>query len=252
MGRRELRREPERDTDGRRIEMNVTYELHALSKNRWNIERLYDGQQKEKAFVDARLLHAEPHIQAVKLVRETYNESTNSYNEMVIFDTTKNKTGHEPAAAYVITRPTKPEPKPAPKTQAGIARHTKAKLNKMGPSPTVLAFVGGAAVLVLLGLWFLLANGADLLDSVAFDFATPSMSDDFDKMTDDNLAMSADERVRGQGAVVESMIRLKKAIVGQQRATNTLTWAIVILTALIAVFTLILPLQAFKLWSEAR
>ena len=63
--------------------------------------------------------------------------------------------------------------------------------------------------------------------------------------------MSANERLRGQGAVVESMIRLKKAIVGQQRATNTLTWAIVILTALIAVFTLILVLQAFKLWSDA-
>lgn len=232
--------------------MNVSYELHALSKNRWNIERLYEGQQKEEALVDARLLDAERHIQAVKLVRETYNESTNSYNEMVVFDTTKNKIEHEPAAAYVITRPTKPEPKPAPKTQGGIARHTKAKLNKRGPSPTVLALVGVATVLVLVGLWFVLANGADLLDSVAFDFATPSMSDDFDKMTDDNLAMSANELLRGQGAVVESMVRLKKAIVGQQRATNALTWAIVILTALVAVFTLILVLQAFKLWSEAR
>ena len=104
--------------------MNVSYELHALSKNRWNIVHFYEGQQKEGALVDARLLDTEPHIQAVKLVRETYDESTNSYNEMVVFNTTKNKIAHEPAAAYVITRPTKPQPKPVPKTQGGIARHT--------------------------------------------------------------------------------------------------------------------------------
>jgi hypothetical protein len=36
----------------------------------------------------------------------------------------------------------------------------------MGPSPTVLALVGGAALVVLLGAWYLLANGAALLRMV--------------------------------------------------------------------------------------
>ncbi len=147
--------------------MKVSYELHAQSKDRWNIERVYQGHQKEEALEDARALNAESHIQAVKLVRETYNESENSSSEVVIFDTTKNKTEPEPAAAFIKARPKKPEPKPAPKPQASGAPKSKAKPKPMGPSPTVLGLVGGAALVVLLGAWYLLANGAALLKLVA-------------------------------------------------------------------------------------
>ncbi len=143
--------------------MKVSYELHAQAKDRWNIERVYQGHQKEDALEDARALNAEAHIQAVKLVRETYNEAENSSSEVVIFDTTNDKTEPEPAAAFVITRPKKPEPKPAPNPQAKSASKTKAKPQIRGPSSTVLALVGGAALVVLLGAWYLLANGAALL-----------------------------------------------------------------------------------------
>ena len=149
--------------------MKVSYELHAQAKDRWNIERVYEGHQKEDALEDARQLNAEPHIQAVKLFRETYNESENSSSEVVIFDTTKDRTEPEPAAAFVITRTKKPEPKPAPKPQASVAPKTKVKRKPVGPSPTVLALVGGAALVVLLGAWYLLANVAALLKLVAFD-----------------------------------------------------------------------------------
>ncbi len=147
--------------------MKVSYELHAQSKDRWNIERVYQGHQKEEALEDARALNAESHIQAVKLFRETYNESENSSSEVVIFDTTKNKNEPEPAAAFIKSRPTKPEPKPARTSQGGVARNTEAKPQLKGPSPTVLALVGGAALVVLLGAWYLLANGAALLKLVA-------------------------------------------------------------------------------------
>lgn len=146
--------------------MKVTYELHAQSKDRWNIECVYQGHQKEEALEDARALNSESHIQAVKLVRETYNEAENSSSEVVIFDTARDKTEPEPAAAFVITRPKTPEPKPAPKPQASVAPKTKAKPKPMGPSPTVLALVGGATLVVLLGAWYLLANGAALLRMV--------------------------------------------------------------------------------------
>ncbi len=146
--------------------MKVSYELHAQAKDRWNIERVYEGHQKEDALEDARQLNAEAHIQAVKLVREIYNEPENSSSEVVIFDTTKNKTEPEPAAAFIKARPKKPEPKPAPKPQASGAPKSKAKPKPMGPSPTVLALVGGAALVVLLGAWYLLANGAALLKMV--------------------------------------------------------------------------------------
>ena len=69
--------------------MKVSYELHAQSRDRWNIERVYQGHQKEDALEDARQLNAEAHIQAVKLFRETYNEAENSSSEVVIFDTTR-------------------------------------------------------------------------------------------------------------------------------------------------------------------
>ena len=146
--------------------MKVSYEPHAQAKDRWNIERVYQGHQKEDALEAARALNAESHIQAVKLFRETYNEAENSSSEVVIFDTTKDKTEPEPAAAFVITRPKTPEPKPAPKPQASGAPKTKARPKPMGPSSTVLALVGGAALVVLLGAWYLLANGAALLRMV--------------------------------------------------------------------------------------
>ena len=146
--------------------MKVSYELHAQAKDRWNIERVYKGHQKEDALEDARQLNAESHIQAVKLFRETYNESENISSEVVIFDTTKDRTEPEPAAAFVITRPKKPEPKPAPKPQVSVAPKTKVKPIQIGPSPTVLVLGGGAALVVLLGAWYLLANGAALLKLV--------------------------------------------------------------------------------------
>ena len=103
--------------------MRVTYELHSRVKDRWNIERVYKGDQKEEALVDARQLYQEPHIQSVKLVREAYNESENSFSEVVIFDTAKSGKEPEPAAPYIKQSTTAP---------SGVSR----KAPRFGPRAT--------------------------------------------------------------------------------------------------------------------
>lgn len=58
---------------------------------------------------------------------------------------------------------------------------------------------------------------------------------DEDKWTDEKLAIEAQEGLRGQGAVVEMMRRLRDAIVKQQRSTNLLTWVIIGLTIVLVI-----------------
>ena len=63
---------------------------------------------------------------------------------------------------------------------------------------------------------------------------------DEDNWTDEKLAIEAQKGMRGQGAVVEMMRRLKVAIVKQERSTNSLAWVIISLTivlVIVGVFT---------------
>ena len=114
--------------------MKVSYELHVQSKDRWNIERIYKGHQKKDVIEDARLLNAEPHIQAVKMVRETYNES-DKFSSEVASELRRAILVVDKANADMMARVAeiRQEPKPAPKPQGGISRHTKAKSKNMGP-----------------------------------------------------------------------------------------------------------------------
>ena len=57
--------------------------------------------------------------------------------------------------------------------------------------------------------------------------------------TDDNLVEEAQTGLRGQGAVVEMMRRLKNSLVGQQKSTNRLTWGIALLTVALLILALI-------------
>ena len=114
--------------------MKVSYELHVQSKDRWNIERIYKGHQKKDVIEDARLLNAEPHIQAVKMVRETYNES-DKFSSEVASELRRAILVVDKANADMMARVAeiRQEPKAAPKPQGGISRHTKAKSKNMGP-----------------------------------------------------------------------------------------------------------------------
>lgn len=134
--------------------MKITYEVHALSKGRWNIESMYKGNQREQAVEDAKRLNREPHIEAVKVVCETYNEQTNQSSEVVIFDTARPQDD----------KPRRPPPKPRPdkgNKQSDVpltVRHQKKKKSGMSGTTTALLVV---ALIVALGVLYLMTAYSD-------------------------------------------------------------------------------------------
>lgn len=143
--------------------MRVTYELHSRVKDRWNIERVYKGDQKEEALEDARLLYQEPHIQSVKLVREAYNESENSFSEVVIFDTTKSGKEREPAAPYIKQSTTAAT---GNEDSDGVITLNDKVPAKKPPSPYVIAVMAIGVLATLSILWILLKAGKAVIESV--------------------------------------------------------------------------------------
>ncbi len=145
--------------------MKVTYELHALSKGDWNIDRVYDGASKEEALKDARLLYREPHITGVKVICETYNEDTNQSSEVVLYDTTR-----ESGKPVELKKP-KPAPAKAPapaaaKPQGGIARQQNAQSAKKPMSTFSLAALGVVLITAVAVLMVIVSRGAEVLSSL--------------------------------------------------------------------------------------
>ncbi len=143
--------------------MRVTYELHSQVKDRWNIECVYRGDQKEEALEDARLLNQESHIQSVKLVREAYNESENSFSEVVIYDTSKGAKEPEPAAPYI--KQATPAPADSEDSDGVITLNEKVPTKKP-PSPYMIAAMAIGVVATLSILWILLKAGKSVIQSV--------------------------------------------------------------------------------------
>ena len=55
--------------------MEVTYELYILEKGRWIIDSRYQTNEREKAVDEAKHLAKQSHIQATKVVRESYDSN---------------------------------------------------------------------------------------------------------------------------------------------------------------------------------
>jgi hypothetical protein len=68
------------------------------------------------------------------------------------------------------------------------------------------------------------------------------MTDKWQNLDDEKLANVADQGLRGQGAVVESMRRLKVALHREERAIKWLTVILVVLTVVLVVLTVFLVL----------
>jgi len=58
-------------------------------------------------------------------------------------------------------------------------------------------------------------------------------------LTDDELAALATQGLAGQGAIVEAMRRLRESLEKQQKATNVLTAALVVLTVVLGILSLV-------------
>ncbi len=144
--------------------MKVTYELHVKTKDRWTIDQTFPGDAKNEAIDYAKRQYGEPHVSAVKVIAETYNEQTNQSSEVTVFDTT-------PGAAPEPAKPAKPAARPKAKAakpaaaQGGVARAQKKPAPK-GMSTTKLAVlaVGGLALAAVIGV--VIMRGAETLSGL--------------------------------------------------------------------------------------
>ena len=69
--------------------VEVSYELYTQVKGRWNLESRYSTAEREDALNDAKNLSHDSHIDAVRLVRETYDPERGASREATIFSTVK-------------------------------------------------------------------------------------------------------------------------------------------------------------------
>ena len=63
---------------------------------------------------------------------------------------------------------------------------------------------------------------------------------DWQNLTDDELAERANQGLSGQGAIAESMRRLREALHREERAIKWLTIVLVVLTVILVVLTIYL------------
>ncbi len=67
--------------------MEVTYEVYVRKDGRWTIEARHDADEKEAAIGEAKQLQSMGHLEAVKVVRETYNASNKRIREKIVYTT---------------------------------------------------------------------------------------------------------------------------------------------------------------------
>jgi len=65
----------------------VTYEVLVLQGGKWTIESRYSNAEREEAISDAKSMHENPHVVAVKVIKETHDPDTGSSYESTVFST---------------------------------------------------------------------------------------------------------------------------------------------------------------------
>jgi hypothetical protein len=94
--------------------MEITYEVYVRKGGRWTLEARYNTDQKDAAISEAKQLNGMPHLEAVKVVRETYENQNNRIRGKIVytpegsvekkrsFDPASSKGGGEAAAEPVV------------------------------------------------------------------------------------------------------------------------------------------------------
>ena len=77
----------------------ITYEVYVLEGGRWTIESRYTNMERDVAIEDAKSMHSNPNVKAVKVIKETYEASTNSTIEATVFST-ESISAHEPSGGF--------------------------------------------------------------------------------------------------------------------------------------------------------
>ena len=65
----------------------VTYEIYILQGGKWTIESRYAKSERAVANEDAKGMHDNPAVVAVKVVKETYNTETHATYDTTVFST---------------------------------------------------------------------------------------------------------------------------------------------------------------------
>ncbi|WP_028466535.1 hypothetical protein [Nisaea denitrificans] len=133
--------------------VQTLYEVHTLKSGNWAVDSTYPD--RDTAIDVAKSLHGEKQFQAVKVIKDTFDEATGNGKEIVVFDTTSkvNRDKAPPPAPA----PDKPATAAAAPARPAPARNVKGKNTKgdyaMAAKVTlllVLILVGGLGTIYLL------------------------------------------------------------------------------------------------------
>ena len=64
----------------------VTYEVYSLANGRWILDSRFNKDQRERAIDEGKQLAKQPGVEAVKVVRETYDDNDNLIKESTIYN----------------------------------------------------------------------------------------------------------------------------------------------------------------------
>jgi len=65
----------------------ITYEVYVQQGGKWTIESRYSKMERADAIEDAKSMHENPSVVAVKVVKETYDPETHATYESTVFST---------------------------------------------------------------------------------------------------------------------------------------------------------------------
>jgi len=88
--------------------VQTLYEVHTLKSGNWAVDSTYPD--RDTAIDVAKSLHGEKQFQAVKVIKDTFDEATGNGKEIVVFDTTSK-----------VNSDKTPPPAPAPEKPATAA-----------------------------------------------------------------------------------------------------------------------------------
>ena len=83
----------------------TTYEVYTLAEGRWILDARFKKSQRERAIDEGRQLAKQPGIEAVKVVREIYDENDNLIKESIVYNSKKVEEGERGFSSADLAAP---------------------------------------------------------------------------------------------------------------------------------------------------
>ncbi len=97
----------------------ITYEVHVQQKGRWEIHARHSGQKQEAATHEAKVLDQLASVEAVKVIKESYEIETGLCQEIVVYQTPGLKSSSPGKGGGRAAPPLAPRDTPGPPSAAG-------------------------------------------------------------------------------------------------------------------------------------